>query len=82
MRARFWWGNLKERDQDVGIDVRMIIELFSVKQSGRVWTGFVRLGTGTGGEQFRALQCSVRSVPVFTNCRRCVLHVFTGDLAW
>jgi hypothetical protein len=31
MRARFWWGNLKERDQDVGIDVRMIIEFFSVK---------------------------------------------------
>jgi len=71
----------RSRRENANITFHCEIVWESVDSGGREWTGFVCLGTGTGGEQSRVPQCSVRSVPVFTNCRCSVFDVFTGGLS-
>jgi len=50
--TRFWWGNLKERDQwgDPDVDGRIILRLILRKWEGVVGTGcnWFRIGTGGG----------------------------------
>jgi len=47
----FWWGNLRERDNlgDPGTDERIILRWMFRKWDVGVWTGLIRLRTGTGG---------------------------------
>jgi hypothetical protein len=51
MRAKFWSGRLKGRDRlkDVGVDGKIILEWILRKYCGKIWTGCMRLRTGTSG---------------------------------
>ena len=48
--TRFWWGNLRERDQlgDPGVDARIKLKQLQEVACG-VWTGSSWLRIGTGG---------------------------------
>jgi len=48
---RYWWGNLRERDNlgDPSVDGRIILRWIFVKWLVRVWTGSSWLRIGTGG---------------------------------
>jgi hypothetical protein len=39
----------RDYSKDVGINAKIILEWLSRKYGGKVWTGFVSLGTGTSG---------------------------------
>jgi hypothetical protein len=49
--TRFWWGNVKERDQwgDPGVVGRIILGWIFKKWDVGVWTGLGWLGIETGG---------------------------------
>ena len=49
--ARFWWGNLRERDHlgDPGEDGRIILRWIFRKWDVGVWTRWIWLRIGTGG---------------------------------
>ena len=51
MCTRFWWGNLRERDDsgDQDVDGRIILRWILRKWEGVVGTGLSWLRTGTGG---------------------------------
>ena len=52
---RFWWGNLRERDQlgDPGIDGIIILRWIFRKWDVGVWTGLSWLRIGAGGQHLR-----------------------------
>ena len=47
--TRFWWGNLRERDQwgDQDVDGRIILRWIFKKWDVRAWTGLICLRIGT-----------------------------------
>ena len=47
----FWWGNLNERGhlEYLSLFEIMIYKRTVKRQDGKVWTGLICLGTGTGG---------------------------------
>ena len=51
MPTRFWWVNLKKREnsQDLGVDGSIILKLVMNTYYGRVWTGFIWLRTYKSG---------------------------------
>jgi hypothetical protein len=51
MHTKFWWEDLKERDQQEDLDPgrRIILKCISKKQDVKVWTGFIWLRIGTSG---------------------------------
>ena len=51
MHTEFWCGNLRERDrlEDPGVDVRIILAWIFRKLDVGVWTGLIWLSIGTGG---------------------------------
>ena len=52
--TKFWWGNLRVRDQlgDPGVDGRIILRWIFRKWDVGVWTGSSWLRIGTGGGHF------------------------------
>jgi hypothetical protein len=52
---RFWWVNLRERDQleDRGVDERIILRWIIRNWDVGVWTGSIWLRIGTGGGHLR-----------------------------
>jgi len=53
MYTRFWWRNLRERDnlEDPGVDGRIILRCIFSKCDVGAWTGSIWLRIGTGGGQ-------------------------------
>ena len=51
MPTRFWWVNLKKREnsQDLGVDGSIILKLVMNTYYGRVWNGFTCLRTYKSG---------------------------------
>ena len=49
--TRYWWGNLRERDnwRDPGADGRIILRCLFSKWDVEVWAGLSWLRIGTGG---------------------------------
>jgi hypothetical protein len=47
----FWWGIMKKRDksEDLGVDVKVILKWVLIKQRRRAWTGFLWLKIGPSG---------------------------------
>jgi hypothetical protein len=50
-RARFWWGNLREKERlkDQRIDGRIILKLILIKSDGMAWTVLVRVRIAASG---------------------------------
>ena len=50
--TEFWWGKVRERDYlgDPGVDGRIILIWIFREVEWGVWTGFIWLRVGTGGE--------------------------------
>jgi hypothetical protein len=51
MHIIFWFENLKRRDrlEDVGVDVMIILERILGKKCGKVWIGCIWFSIGTSG---------------------------------
>jgi hypothetical protein len=54
MHTILWLQNLKGRElfEDLGVDVRIILELILGKEGREVWIGFIWLRVGTSGGLF------------------------------
>jgi len=55
MHTILWLQNLKGRElfEDLGVDVRIILELILGKEGREVWIGFIWLSIGTSGVPLR-----------------------------
>jgi hypothetical protein len=51
MHTNFWSENLQGRNnaEDGGVDEKIILERILGENSGKLWTGFIWLRTGTSG---------------------------------
>lgn len=82
MRARFWWGNLKEkgprrrsRCEDDNVTL-----LCDIVRESKDWIH----STGAGGQEVNSSEqckCSVSTGHVFTNCCRTVF-IFSQAVVW
>jgi hypothetical protein len=51
--AKFWWGDLRERDhlEDLGVDWKMILKCIFIKWDREAWTGLIWVRIKTGVER-------------------------------